>query len=231
MLDHIAAIRKESEAFYATAEKADPDARVPSCPDWSVRDLVQHLAQVHYFWALIVEHGVTDLAALEEMEHPSPPDDYSALVALGREVAERMARTLEGADQAAKVWSWADRDDVAFVTRHQVQEAAIHRWDLQAATPDGPQPIEPDIADDCIDEFLRVSLPSRDEWKPPMDTVHIHCSDTGSDWFIEPSGNIEARPGSADVTLDGTASDLLLGLYRRIPFDGVDALLGGLAFT
>ncbi len=231
MLDHIAAIRNDSEAFYRAADTADPDARVPSCPDWSVRDLVAHLTEVHYFWGLVVEKSLTDLSVLQTMEHPTPPDDYKELVALGREMADRMTKTLGSADQSVEVWSWASQKDVAFVTRHQVQEAAIHRWDIQAATPDGPSPIAPDVATDSIDEFLRISLPSRDEWKPSMDSVHIHCTDTGDDWFIEPSGNIEARGGSADTTLSATASDLLLALYRRVPLDGIDAVLGGVEFT
>lgn len=231
MLDYIAAIRGESKAFYDTADKADPDARVLSCPEWSVRDIVQHLAQVHYFWTILVEHRVTDLTALDGMEHPTPPDDYRELVALGRELAEQMAKTLESADQSIEIWSWADQNDVAFVTRHQVQEAAIHRWDIQSATPDGPSPIASDVADDSIDEFLRVSLPSRDEWKPSLETVHIHCTDTGSDWFIEPNGTIEARGGSADVTLSAPASEILLALYRRVPLGNIDAVLSGVEFT
>jgi uncharacterized protein (TIGR03083 family) len=231
MLDHIAAIRNESDAFYRTADGADPLARVPSCPDWSVKDLVSHLTEVHYFWALVVDKGLTDLSALQQMEHPSTPDDYRDLVALGRQMAERMTTTLASADQSAEVWSWASQNDVAFVTRHQVQEAAIHRWDIQAATPAGPSPVAPDVADDSIDEFLRVSLPSRNEWTPGSETVHIHCADTGSDWFLEPSGAVEARPGSADVTISAPASDVLLALYRRVPLEGIDAVLGDVEFT
>ncbi len=230
MLDHVAAIRSESDAFYDAAAKADPDARVPSCPEWSVRDLVLHLAQVQYFWGALVSHGITDLAQFNELEHPTPPDDYQALVALGREMAERMASTLETTDQSAEVWSWSSQHDVAFVTRHQVQEVAIHRWDLENAS-GGASDIASEVADDSIDEFLRVSLPSRDDWKRGMDIVHLHTTDTNRDWLLEPSGTVEDRGGSADVTLSASASDLLLALYRRVPMDGIDAVLGGLAFS
>jgi uncharacterized protein (TIGR03083 family) len=230
VVDYIAPIRDESKRFYDAADGADPDARIPSCPEWSVRELVLHLAQVQYFWGALVEHGITDLAKFNELEHPASPDDYTELVALGRQMAERMATTLESADQTATVWSWADRDDVAFVTRHQVQEVAIHRWDLENALGD-PSPIASDVADDAIDEFLKVSLPSRNDWKPGFDIVHLHTTDTDRDWLLEPSGNVEDRGGSADVTLSATASDLLLALYRRIPMDGIESVLGGLAFT
>ena len=230
MLDYLTAIRDESAAFYAAADSADPDARVPSCPEWSVRDLVQHLAEVHYFWALLVEKSVTDLSALDGVEHPTPAAGYRDLVAQGREMTDRLIAALTDADPSTKVWSWAKQDDVAFILRHQVQEAAIHRWDIENATRVA-SPIAPEIADDSIDEFLRISLPSRNEWKPGIDVVHIHATDTGSDWLLEPSGNVEARGGSADVTLSAPASDLLLALYRRVPLEGIDSVLGGVAFT
>ena len=230
MLDYVAAIRSESKAFYDAASGADPEARVPSCPEWSVRDLVVHLAGVHWFWNLIIERGITDLSQLEGVEEPQIPESFADCVALGREFAEKLTTTLAGADQSKEVWSWSTQHDVAFTTRHQVQEAAIHRWDLEDAVGD-PSPIPPDIADDSIDEFLRISLPSRNEWKRGMDIVHVHATDTGRDWLLEPSGTIEDRGGSADVTISATASDILLALYGRIELEGIDSIVGGVAFT
>ena len=60
--DCIAAITEHSAGF-ADATRADLDARVEHCPDWSVADLVWHLTEVHCFWGTIVA---------EQM--PSPPD-------------------------------------------------------------------------------------------------------------------------------------------------------------
>src|SRR5207253_3038416 len=47
--DHIAAVRRESAAV-VTAARRGADAPVPSCPDWTVGDLVAHLGVAHR-WA------------------------------------------------------------------------------------------------------------------------------------------------------------------------------------
>ena len=52
-MDHdayIDAIERESAAFVAAADAADSDARVPSCPDWTVDDLLRHVGIVQR-WA------------------------------------------------------------------------------------------------------------------------------------------------------------------------------------
>ena len=52
--DRSAALRK------SVAGSPDPDVRVPSCPDWSLRDLVEHLTEVHRFWAAAVAVGPSE---------------------------------------------------------------------------------------------------------------------------------------------------------------------------
>ena len=52
-LDHdayIDAIERESAAFVAAAAAVDADAPVPSCPDWTVDDLLRHVGIVQR-WA------------------------------------------------------------------------------------------------------------------------------------------------------------------------------------
>ncbi len=47
---HIAAVREEGALMAAAVAGADPDGTVPTCPDWTVRDLVRHMGGVHR-WA------------------------------------------------------------------------------------------------------------------------------------------------------------------------------------
>ncbi len=113
---------------------------------------------------------------------------------------------------------------VRFVRRHQVQETAVHRWDMQSAASDGiPDPIGAEAASDSIDEFLTVSLPyGVNQHKPLSGSVHLHCTDVAGEWFIEPDGRVDRAHATGDVSLRGTASDLLLALYNRIPVDALD---------
>ena len=52
--DHLNHLDHYSEAFLELARAADLDVLVPSCPGWTVSDLVYHLADVQHCWASIV---------------------------------------------------------------------------------------------------------------------------------------------------------------------------------
>jgi uncharacterized protein (TIGR03083 family) len=226
-MDFLAAIRRDSDRFYATADGADPARPVPACPDWTVADLVWHLAGVHWFWGSVVETRASEPDGLRQ-SHPERPTDYDDIVAWGRVQADRMIRILEATPDDVAAWTWAmeDRDhNVAFIRRHQVQEAAVHRWDIEDAATGRPQPIEPDVASDSIDEILAVTLPwDVDGDKPLPGSVHIHCTDTDGEWFVHPDGRVEPIHAKGDVAIRGTASDLLLGLYARIPATALDLI-------
>ena len=226
-MDFLAAIRRDSDRFYATADSSDPARPVPSCPDWTIADLVWHLGECHWFWGTDIE---TRASGPEEIEHATPerPATYADTIAFGRTQADRMLRLLEVTPDDVAVWTWAldeSAHNVGFVRRHQVQEAAVHRWDIEQAAAGRPQPIEPDVAADSVDEVLAITLPwgARPD-KPLPGSVHLHCTDVDGEWFVHPDGNVEPIHAKGDVAIRGTASDLLLVLYTRIPLDQVELL-------
>src|SRR5215472_1836214 len=53
----LALIDDRSAALRTAAAAAGMAARVPSCPDWTVEDLVAHLGAVQLFWAADVAAG------------------------------------------------------------------------------------------------------------------------------------------------------------------------------
>lgn len=226
-MDHLAAIRRESARFYDLAGDADPASPVPSCPAWTIADLVWHLGEVHWFWATDVELAATSPDEIEPTR-PARPEDYGELVAWGRGQADRLVDELTRAPDDRRVWTWAldDADQtVGFIRRHQVQEAAVHRWDLERAATGSPGAIAGDAAADAIDEVLAITLP----WgvnpdKPLRGTVHLHCTDVAGEWVVHGDGRVEAVHAKGDAALRGTASDLLLALYTRIPLDTLEIL-------
>jgi uncharacterized protein (TIGR03083 family) len=227
-MDFLAAIRRETDRFYATATDADPDLGVPSCPGWSIADLVWHLGEVHWFWTAIID---TRAASPDEIESAKParPPAYFDLLTWGQSQADRMISILDGTADDVAVWTWAlDEPDhtVGFIRRHQVQEVAVHRWDLQnAATTTSPDPIEPETASDSVDEMMAVQLPwSVNQDKPMLGTVHLHCTDTEGEWFVHSDGRVERMHAKGDVAIRGAASDLLLALYKRVPLDAVEMI-------
>ena len=221
----IAAITEHSAGF-AQATRGNLEARVEHCPEWSVADLVWHLTEVHWFWATIVEERAP--APVDEARRPAraPADGLVDAFVTG---AERLARVLGEADQSASCWTWAAwQQNVGFVTRHQVQEVAVHHWDAVHAA-GGSLVVEPDVAADSVDEFLHFSVASEDDPDDPPTaplggTLAFRATDTGDAWTLTDG----VRPGTARVTagaqdgapvLEATASELLLWLYHRVGLD------------
>jgi uncharacterized protein (TIGR03083 family) len=215
----------EHSAGLARAAENNLDAQVEHCPGWTVADLVWHVTEVHWFWATVVDEL---LAAppedAREPQRPAPEELISRLSA----GAEHLVRVLAAADPAAACWTWATERNAGFVLRHQVQEAAVHRWDAEHAA-GRDIALGTAMSVDAIDEFLTFSLSTVDGYHPEVPepnlggTLVLSASDAGIDWTITDDrlpGTVKvstaaAEPGLPRVT--GTASDLLLWLYGRVP--------------
>lgn len=221
----IAAITEHSAGF-AEAARGNLDAPVEHCPGWSVADLVWHLTEVHWFWGTIVAELLA--APPDESRQPARVADEQ-LVDEFVAGAARLVTALREADQSAACWTWAGwQQDVAFVTRHQVQEAAVHHWDAVHAA-GGALLIGPAVAADSVDEFLHFSVASDHDVDEPVKhplggTLALRARDTGDAWTLTDG----ARPGTARVTggaaagvplLEADAGDLLLWLYDRVALE------------
>jgi uncharacterized protein (TIGR03083 family) len=212
-------------AGFADAAAGALSARVEHCPAWSVADLVWHLTEVHWFWSTIAAEQLS--APPEEGRRPPRPDD-AGLVDTFKAGAVHLVEVLREANQAAPAWTWAGwQQDVAFITRHQVQEAAVHHWDATNAA-GTPWTVEPEVAADSVDEFLHFSVASDDDpdeaTTPPLDgTLGFHATDTGDAWTLTDGkpGTARVSPGTTDgvPVLEATAADLLLWLYGRTELD------------
>ncbi len=224
-MDFDAAIRRESDLFHATASAADPTLPVGSCPGWTIADLVWHLGLVHWFWATDVATRASDPAEVEGAT-PARPGDYDELCGWSRSQSDRLVELLHATPDDIAVWTWAlnaaDRT-VGFVRRHQVQETAVHRWDIQTAAAPPPDPIDAGAASDAIDEMLNMTLPwAVREDKPLPGSVHVHCADVEGEWLVHRDGRVDRAHAKGDVAIRGPASDLLLALYRRVPVAALD---------
>jgi uncharacterized protein (TIGR03083 family) len=217
----------EHGAGFAAACRGNLSGDVEHCPDWSVADLVWHLSEVHWFWATIVEERLD--APPEESRRPGRPADEALLDTFEAGVA-RLVGVLRVADQSATCWTWApQQQDVAFVTRHQVQEAAVHHWDAVHAA-GGSLTIQPAVAADSVDEFLTFSVsteadPAEPPGQPLGATFVLRAADTRDAWTIADGplpGTLQVtRVGDDDApTVTASASDLLLWLYGRRSLEG-----------
>src|SRR4051795_2615031 len=220
--DCIATITEHSAGF-AEATRGNLAARVEHCPDWSVAALVAHLTDVHWFWGTIVEELLLEPPPQERRPARTTDDRLVDAFVAG---AQRLVQVLREADQSAPAWTWASwQQDVAFVTRHQVQEAAVHHWDAVNAA-GGSLDLDPVVAADSIDEFLHFSVSSEDDPDDPPEGVldgplAFRTTDSVGTWTLfdgSRRGTVRVEGGTVAAgapVVEGTASDLLLWLYAR----------------
>jgi uncharacterized protein (TIGR03083 family) len=219
----LALIDDRSSALRSAAAAAGMKARVPSCPDWAVEDLVAHLGAVQLFWAADVIAGpATGPPSDETVGEAEPEGD---LLEWSADATARLIRALTDAGPDRMCWTWWEETGVApntagAVARHQVQEAGVHAFDAQLAT-GRAQPLPSAVANDGVAEYLTVELPTNGPWPFEPGTVVLQTG-TAGDWLVDlgPEG-VHVLEGGAHghvkrtATVTADPSDMVLAFYRR----------------
>ncbi len=218
----------------ANAVAAGLDAAVPTCPGWSVRDLVVHQGTVHR-WAtsrLLVEPG------------PAGSDDPAALERAGREAADLLGWFDDGANALLQALVDAP-DDLGgrpflldapaprlFWARRQCHETTVHAVDALAArlgrAPEAHETwVRPAVALDGIDELLTgfVPRPRQGVHHDPLRVLVAPLSTTRA-WLVDVAPDrppvvqrLDLGPGrdvpSHDAVLTGEPVEVHLRLWSR----------------
>jgi uncharacterized protein (TIGR03083 family) len=215
-----AAIRREGEAILA-AGRQGLDVAVPTCADWTMTDLLTHLARVYRRATTIVEQRATT-----EVPFPPVEDVADPLAHLG-EALDDLVAALAAAQPDSPVWNWSGRDETAaFWARRMAHESAVHRFDAQRAH-DVAQPVDAELAYDGLDELFDVIVPrvvARDSVVLPAGTFAFASTDEGSRCIRTGADGLERLDvlKDADVTVHGTTSALLLAAYNRVPWASLE---------
>jgi uncharacterized protein (TIGR03083 family) len=206
IIDTIAA---ESRRLSDAVESLDLEARVPSTPEWSVRDLAHHIGEVQWYWAENVRAQNADErsgAALTAF-----PEDSDLLSWLGW-CTYSLLSALREAGPDAPCWAWWPSPHTSgAVGRHQAQEAAVHRWDAEGVT-GSAAPLPASLASDGVPEFVEIMIGSDLTVLPGA--VTLTAVDTGASWRV---AGAAAESSKRVSELRAPASDLVLMLYRRLP--------------
>ncbi|WP_069886339.1 maleylpyruvate isomerase family mycothiol-dependent enzyme [Streptomyces luteocolor] len=214
---------------------ADLSVTVPTCPDWTLAQLVRHMGgAVRWSEHLVATRAERDIPEEDIPEAGGPEgDDPAALDAWLARTAELGERTFRAAGADAKVWSWSDDPSAGFWARRMTHELAVHRADAAIAAGVAYE-IDPEVAADAIDEWLDlVALAQRTdpddsaaELKGAGRGIHLHATDAppglAAEWLIEfGEDGFTWRRGhaKADVALRGPLTEVLLAFYRRRPLD------------
>ena len=222
--EYLTVLRREGDAFADSIARA-MDTSIASCEPWVGADLLWHMIEVHYSWKFIVE---SHLMNPDDYVPRSKPADKDLLSEFNAGLNE-LIRVLSSTDSARSCWTWAGIQDVAWVARRMAHETAVHAWDARCAAGNATE-IDASLASDGIDEFVHVMVMSnlRAEEAPLSGSVHIHCTDVDGEWLIVPTTTTEVvvtrEHSKGDCAIRGSASSLLLGLWRRIPMSSLEVI-------
>lgn len=217
----LAALNEQGVLLADAACSTALDVFVPSCPDWTVRDLVRHTGMVHRWAASVVEAAgpaVDDLGF--EATTVYPPD--AELICWFRDGHLALLTTLREAPADVPCWAFmrGSGGPLQFWMRRQLHETAVHRMDAEHAAGRPLSAVRADLAADGIDELLTSFVPrpsgrlrSDEPW-----TMAVVATDTDKAWTVRVTeGPVVAVRGAqaADVSLSGGAGDLYAFLWNR----------------
>lgn len=242
----LSALRAETTIFSATVSQDEVlESPVPSCPGWNVADLVRHLGGVYCWVTSHLTRGTTDKPDLTSTDYD---EGKTPLLSWWTEASALVLSTLETTDPELPAWNWAPQPKKAlFWHRRMAHETAIHRWDAQMAT-GLAEPIEPRLAADGLSEAFDTHLASGRGRLLGSATgvIALQATDIDEIWYVRLRAEgvalldtetlLDGDDHHERATASGTASDLMLAVYERIPFEvlhisGDAGLLSGLGLT
>ncbi|MEY2422488.1 MAG: hypothetical protein QOI95_2555 [Acidimicrobiaceae bacterium] len=221
--EYVAALHRDGDLMAKAAGAVAPDTSIPTCPEWTMRDLVLHQGQVHRWAAANVARPSDEPADAAEATGPAPDDPD--LVAWFRDGHQTLIDAIESADPDVACWTFmAAPSPLVFWARRQCHETGMHRADAESAS--GPiSAFAPGVAADGIDELLRsfITRPGGRLKSEVPRTLLVRATDTSDEWLVRISDRVETERtgGDADCAMSGLASDLHLFLWNRATSDAL----------
>lgn len=212
----------QSDAFAALVDGADPAVTVPTCPEWTLGELVGHVGQAVRWAAAVTAKGeFVPPRLVPEAAVPAEPAQWV------RSAGETLVAAVAGIGAERDTWTWSSDPRAGFWLRRMTHELVVHRADAAAAL-GVPFTVEPDLAADAITEFVEL-LPDRIRYNPASpvgqlagagEVLHLSATDGAGEWLLTrtPEGLTMTHEQPAEppaVTVHGPAADLALVLYGR----------------
>jgi uncharacterized protein (TIGR03083 family) len=225
--DWIGSLQRESTALLQAADESGLALPVPTCPGWTVRELIQHLGGVHRWASAHVAEQRAEAMSKDEAAvlMASHPDDQELLpwFAAGAEV---LIRALTTSPAELRCWTFLPaRSPLEFWARRQAHETEIHRADVDLARGGPEVDFDKALAADGIEELLFGFAPRVRHLELPSEIrLGFSANDLPQSWGVRlAAAGVQAERGvdAADCWVRGSACDLYLLLWNRLPASAV----------
>lgn len=237
-MDYAAALLDEDRAFGDLIRAGDPATPVPTCPQWSLKQLFRHVGRGHRWAAQIVRDRLDHPLDFSQVENGKPPDDLDGAIAWLHDGAQHLTDVVERGGFETPVWTIVGTRPAYWWVRRRLHEVAVHRADAALAL-GRAYTLAPELAADAISEWLDlvVAQSKTDGASLPLDdgqSVHLHATDpglgVGGEWTVRAAGGKIVWSLGHDkgtVALRGGASALLLASLRRVAVADADIEIHG----
>jgi uncharacterized protein (TIGR03083 family) len=223
-VDFRAALLDQTQAFGELIRGADPSTPVPTCPDWTLKQLFTHVGRGNRWAAQIVAERRSQPLDPRDVRDGRPPDDPDAAIDWLNGGVQQLIIAVDQVGSDARVWTFLGPRPAGWWIRRRLHEVLVHFADAAIAVGADFAPA-PDLAADAINEWIELMVVQADRQAPPVErgrTLHLHATDEGlgptGEWTIvndEDGPSWSHEHGKGDVALRGTATDLLLAIVRR----------------
>lgn len=222
--EHLAQLRRDGHRM-ADLASGDLQARVPTCPDWTLAELLEHTGFVHRWQTTVVRDDPDGFPDGSTWRHG--PDAGESVGLWFRRGVDEAVAVMSSVDPTEPRWTWAGPATAGWYPRRIAQETLVHRVDAELAAGEPHDPVDPVMAVDGVDEVCDVFLPA--SAGQPIggngETLHLHATDAEGEWLLTMHADrvdVDRGHAKGDAAIRGRAADLLLLVWGRDPLGEVE---------
>ena len=231
LLDSTVAQTREMAAWI---EGAEPSTPIPTCPGWTLTDLVWHIGATQRWVSRLVSENISDPSIAFTLGWEPAPTDPPAWAGWLLDGAAIVTATFAAATGEQNVFDPSGGGDgVAFWSQRIFGEVTVHRVDAAFAL-NREYEIEAGMAASAIQDWFAnmastgwaANVPGFTEaMRGDGETIAWVADDAEQTWLLRRTDaplSLTHDRIDADVTINGPARELLQIVSRRRPLDAAE---------
>ena len=235
-MDYATALTGQNQMLGELLRDADWSVPVPTCPGWTLLQLLRHVGRGDRWAAQIITDQADTSLDPRLVRDGRPPADVQGAIRWLAQSPQVLLAAVEAVGPGTEVSAFTGPKPAVWWTRRRLHEATVHRADAAIAL-GAPYELSAELAADGISEWLERLADQQALGQAPslpagarlaLRTTDQNLTDRAWTVFGSATGmQWVGRPDAADLTVSGPATDLLLALLRRHPAEATGISMQG----